>query len=905
MSKSCQPSLGPLGPNARSPRLTQSTTHHALREAFLRFFEAHDHRRHASASLIPQSDPTLLFTNAGMNQFKKYFLGEEKPEHPRAATTQKCVRAGGKHNDLENVGYTARHHTFFEMLGNFSFGDYFKKEAVDLGWEFVTKTIGLPVDRLIVTVFKGEDGIPADDEAAKLWAAVGVPSERIVRLGMKDNFWAMGDTGPCGPCSEIHYYQGDLSPAAALKIFDTPAAEDQWIEIWNLVFMQFNRDDKGVYNPLPKPSVDTGMGLERLCAVVQGRAAGKVFSNYDTDLFLPILAAIGKVLNVRYGADIDTDTAMRVIADHARAATFLIADGVLPDNEGRGYVLRRIMRRAIRYGRKIGATKPFLADICRSVAAEMQKPFPDTAAQIETVAKIVTLEEERFGETLDRGLNLFTTALAAAKAAGKGTIPGEVVFRLYDTYGFPVDLTELLAREAGIDLDMAGFESAMNEQRERARAEGAAKKGTGAQTTELFDKYGATMFTGYNDLGGRGKLLAVLDGKDGADAVLRVVLDRTPFYAESGGQIADRGELIWEGGRARVVDVQKAPGGVFVHSLRCDGAKPKAGADVELTVDRSWRRRTTTHHTATHMLQAALRETLGTHVRQAGSLVEPDRLRFDFSHFSGLAAEERLAIENRVNEKIREDIGLQIAEMSYDDAIAKGAMAFFGEKYGAIVRVVDIPGFSVELCGGTHVQSTGQIGAFLFDSEGSVSAGVRRVEALVAEAALGKVRQLENELSTVAGKLHVPKKELIRKIDAMLASLDASERELAKLRKKLAGDVAKDLHNQVETIGAYRVLAADVPAQNPAELRELCDRLRVDLPDAVLCLASGEGEQPSLYVSVPAKLEKELHAGNLLKVAAGIMGGRGGGKPGQAQGGGGDPAKIAAALAAFKDAIAK
>ncbi len=881
-------------------------THHDLRERFLRYFESHAHRRISSASLVPQSDPTLLFTNAGMVPFKPFFTGEQKPPTPRAASSQKCVRAGGKHNDLENVGYTARHHTFFEMLGNFSFGDYFKDEAIRLAWTFVTADIGLPIDRLVVTVFKGEDGIPADDEAAALWEAVGVPPERIVRLGMADNFWSMGDTGPCGPCSEIHYYQGDLDPQTAIGIFDTPAADDQWIEIWNLVFMQFERFADASMQALPKPSIDTGMGLERLCAVVQG-----VRSNYDTDLFAPILARIGELFGLSY-ADVRGDergTAMRVVADHARAAAFLIADGVLPSNEGRGYVLRRIMRRAIRYGRKLGdAGGPFLARACAAVVEEFGGVYPELREQAPVIARVVDLEEERFGATLEHGLKLFADEVATLRKAGGTILDGESVFRLYDTFGFPVDLTALLAREQGLAVDEVGFEAAMEAQRQRARRDGGFKKAAADLLAALPARPQPTLFTGNDALTGTARVLALLSGGQPVDvaeapAELDVILDRSPAYAEGGGQVGDTGWLIAPTARARLLDVQKQDG-IFLHRVRLEGGTLSRDEELRVEVDAVRRTAIVAHHTGTHMLQAALRDVLGTHVRQAGSRVDDEQLRFDFAHFAAMAPEERRAVEDRINTEIRANRPVETAEMAYDDAITAGALAFFGDKYGDRVRVVDIKGFSVELCGGTHVSSTGQIGLWLMEAESGVAAGTRRIEAVAADRALARVRGFESDLDAAATRLQTPRRGLLTRLDQLVESADAMDRELTSLKSRLAGEAAKDLAAAVEAIGPWRVLATQAGGAGIDDLRRTADRLREQMPDVVLLLASIEGDQPSLFCVVPDALQKDLHAGKLLQAAAVAMGGRGGGRPANAQGGGGDPAKVADGLNAFREAVA-
>jgi len=728
-----------------------------IRSAFLRYFEERGHRVVPSSPLVPANDPTLLFANAGMNQFKDVFLGREKRDYNRAASSQKCVRAGGKHNDLENVGRTARHHTFFEMLGNFSFGDYFKKEAIAYGWEFLTREMGLPADRLKVTIFEGEQGVPRDAEAHGFWLE-HVPAQRILELGAKDNFWAMGDTGPCGPCSEIHFFQGDELPCpeeqAGGQCLGVECECDRWLEIWNLVFMQFNRDAAGALTPLPAPCVDTGMGLERIAAIVQGR-----LSNYDTDLFQPLIQEVARLCGRPYGRDAQDDVSLRVIADHLRATTFIIADGAVPGNEGRGYVLRKIMRRALRHGRRLGIEGPFLATLTRFVVARMSSAYPELMAEADTVEKIALAEEERFSTTLRQAIGVFE-GIAAALPAG-GTVSGSDAFRLYDTYGLALDFTEELAKERGLDVDLAGFERELAAQQERARQASKMGAPTGDPVyLELLQK-GRTEFLGYTTLVVEdARVLAVLKAGHPVRRLERgeegeLILDRTPFYGESGGQVGDQGVLHSDGSAAEVTGCTLPVPGLYAHQVRVTAGGFEAGMSVRAQVDPHLRAGARRHHTGTHLLHAALRDTLGVHVKQAGSLVTADRLRFDFSHYAPVSPRELRHIENRVNAEILKSTPLETKLMGREEALAYGALAFFGDKYGERVRVVEVPGFSKEFCGGTHAATTGELGLLLISHEQGISAGTRRVEALAGEAAVaraqsddGILEQLEDAAKT-------------------------------------------------------------------------------------------------------------------------------------------------------------
>ena len=902
-----------------------------IREAFLRFFEERGHRRVTSSALVPQNDPTLLFTNSGMVQFKDVFTGREKRDYTRATTAQKCVRAGGKHNDLENVGFTARHHTFFEMLGNFSFGDYFKKDAVAWGWEFVTSAqwLGLDKARLAATVFNGEGGLPWDEEAFDLWKAQGVPVERIYKLGAKDNFWAMGDTGPCGPCSELHYFQGNDVACAeekAGKPCQGVACDcDRWLEIWNLVFMQFERGGDGTLTPLPKPSIDTGAGLERMASVAQGKR-----SNYDTDLFRSLIAAIEAVAGKKYGAsDAPDDVSMRVIADHARATTFLVGDGVLPSNEGRGHVLRRIMRRAIRHGKRLGLEKPFLAGICGAVLKEMGAAYPETAANEPFIRKVTQQEEESFRRTLDKGLLILETQIAERRAQGgallqrtienTGTnvaygsqpmpqarpqvIGGDLAFMLSDTYGFPLDLTRVIAEEQGFTVDEAGFARLLDQQRARGEWKGSGETAVGDLHKAIAAELGATRFVGYEDEATSSEVIAlVVKGARASKAVrgdrVEVITAATPFYGESGGQLGDAGMLAGPGGKVKVEDAHRPVPGLVTHlGVVAEGAL-QVGDMVELTVDRARRDLIRANHSATHLLHLALREILGEHVKQAGSVVGPDALRFDFAHFGALTGEELHQVERRVNELVRQNAGGETAELAIEDARKTGAMMIFGEKYGETVRVVTL-GPSKELCGGTHVRRTGDIAYFKIASEESIAAGVRRIVAHTGPRAVELSQKIEDELKRAAALFKAGTFEVAAKVEAAQRRARELEKALEEAGGKLAAAQSGDLAAQAVAVGAARILAVKVQGDAKA-LRELADKLRDKLGSGVVALGAEVDGKAVLLVAVTRDLTGKVKAGDLVKEAAKLVGGAGGGKPDLAQAGGADPSGLEAALEKIK-----
>ncbi|MEL7558659.1 alanine--tRNA ligase [Stutzerimonas chloritidismutans] len=866
-----------------------------IREAFLRFFEEKGHTRVASSSLIPANDPTLLFTNAGMNQFKDCFLGLEKRAYTRAATSQKCVRAGGKHNDLENVGYTARHHTFFEMLGNFSFGDYFKRDAINYAWEFLTsdKWLNLPKEKLWVTVYA------SDDEAYDIWTKeVGVPAERMVRIGdnkgapyASDNFWAMGDTGPCGPCTEIFFDHGD-------HIWGGPPGSpeedgDRYIEIWNNVFMQFNRTADGVMHPLPAPSVDTGMGLERISAVLQ-----HVNSNYEIDLFQSLLNAAAQAI----GCSNEGQASLKVVADHIRSCGFLIADGVTPSNEGRGYVLRRIVRRACRHGNKLGAKGSFFYKLVAALAAEMGDAFSELRTLQAHIERVLKTEEEQFAKTLEQGLKILEQDLADLQGS---VIPGDVIFKLYDTYGFPVDLTGDIARERELTLDEEGFEREMEAQRDRARSASA----FGMDYNSLVKVEGETRFTGYMGTSGSGKVLALFKegiavqslsaGEEGV-----VVLDETPFYAESGGQAGDCGYLSAEGLRFDVRDTSKA-GGAFLHHGILDSGTLQVGATVDATVDASVRQSTALNHSATHLLHAALRQMLGEHVSQKGSLVDSQRLRFDFSHFEAIKPEQLKALEDKVNAEIRNNSAVETEETDIETAKSKGAMALFGEKYGDQVRVLTMGGgFSVELCGGTHVKRTGDIGLFKIVSESGVAAGVRRIEAVTGEQALAYLNRAEEQLKEVAGLVKGSRDNLLDKLGAMLERNRQLEKELEQLKAKAASATGNDLASAAVNVKGVKTLAARIDGLDGKALLALVDQLKNKLGSGVILLGGVQDEKIVLVAGVTQDLTGRLKAGELMKQAAAVVGGKGGGRPDMAQGGGSDVSRLDEALAIAEEFVA-
>ncbi|MSQ77749.1 MAG: alanine--tRNA ligase [Nitrospiraceae bacterium] len=862
-----------------------SQTAESLRQGFIRYFQGYEHHAVPSAPLIPQADPTILFTNAGMNQFKRVFLGEEKRPYKRAVTAQKCLRAGGKHNDLENVGYTRRHHTFFEMLGNFSFGDYFKSDAIFYGWDYLTKTVGLPKDRLWVTVFRD------DDEAFKLWEKIGMPVSRIVRCDEKDNFWQMADTGPCGPCSEIHYDQGPSVPGDA-----TPNGEgDRVIEIWNLVFMQFERDAKGTLNPLPKPSIDTGMGLERLAAVAQG-----VHSNYDSDLFKPLLAAIGTRAGRRYGEEGVADRSMRVIADHLRAITFMITDGILPSNEGRGYVLRRILRRAARHGRLLGVSESFMGGLTGAVVEQMGKAYPELRQAAATVAEVTQGEEERFIATLDQGLPILNDMVAKAKSSSHNVLAGEQAFKLYDTYGFPMDLIAEACREQGMAVDEAGFQRALDEQRERARKAtafevAAAKPGV----VELAKTVRAPKFIGYDQLDAEAVVQAMLKGdrvvREAAEGdEIELVLDVTPFYAEGGGQAGDQGVLTGPEGRIDIKDTTRPAPTVVVHKGRVAVGRIGTGETVRASVNATTRHDAARNHTATHLVHAALRELLGPHVKQYGSLVAPNRLRFDFAHFRPLSSRDTDDIESMVNAQIRKNQAVRTDVMGVQEAVAAGALAFFGDKYGDQVRVVSVDTFSRELCGGTHCRQTGEIGVFRLVSETGVAAGVRRIECVTGSGAFMQIKQLEHEVKELSELLKAAPSELVARTKRLLAQLKDTERELEQVKLKMASG-AKD-EATVRTVNGVQVHAQRVDGMEGDELRTLADQIRDRLKSGVVALGGVKDDKVSLLVVVTKDLTATLKAGELIKVMAAAVGGTGGGRPEMAQAGGKNPEGLATAL---------
>ncbi|MCU1719929.1 alanine--tRNA ligase [Pseudomonas sp. 5P_5.1_Bac1] len=859
-----------------------------IREAFLRFFEEQGHTRVASSSLIPGNDPTLLFTNAGMNQFKDCFLGQEKRAYTRAVSSQKCVRAGGKHNDLENVGYTARHHTFFEMLGNFSFGDYFKRDAITYAWTFLTsdKWLNLPKEKLWVTVYA------SDDEAYDIWTKeVGVPAERMVRIGdnkgapyASDNFWTMGDTGPCGPCTEIFYDHG-------ADIWGGPPGSpeedgDRYIEIWNNVFMQFNRTADGVLHPLPAPSVDTGMGLERISAVLQ-----HVHSNYEIDLFQSLLAASAKAI----GCSNDAQPSLKVVADHIRSCGFLIADGVLPSNEGRGYVLRRIIRRACRHGNKLGAKGSFFYQIVAALAGEMGEAFPELKSQQAHIERVLKTEEEQFAKTLEQGLKILEQDLAELKG---NVVPGDVVFKLYDTYGFPMDLTADIARERELTIDEAGFEREMDAQRERARS----ASSFGLDYNSLVKVDVDTVFTGYTTTEDSAKIVALYkDGQsvqqlgEGEEGV--VILDRTPFYAESGGQVGDTGYLLAGAVRFDVRDTTKT-GGAFLHHGVVASGSLSVGAQVEAKVDADVQHATSLNHSATHLLHAALRQVLGDHVQQKGSLVDSQRLRFDFSHFEAIKPEQIKALEEIVNREVRKNSEVQTEETDIETAKRKGAMALFGEKYGDNVRVLSMGGdFSVELCGGIHAKRTGDIGLLKIISEGGVASGVRRIEAVTGAAALAYLNAAEEQLKEAAQLVKGSRDNLIDKLSAVLERNRQLEKQLEQLQAKAASAAGDDLANSAVDVKGVKVLAARLDGQDGKALLALVDQLKNKLGRAVILLGSVHEEKVVLVAGVTKDLTGQLKAGDLMKQAAAAVGGKGGGRPDMAQGGGVDAAALDGALA--------
>jgi alanyl-tRNA synthetase len=882
-----------------------------IREAFLRYFELNGHTRVRSAPLVPADDPTLLFTNAGMVQFKRVFLGEERRDYVRATTCQKCVRAGGKHNDLENVGHTARHHTFFEMLGNFSFGDYFKAEAIAFAWEFFTRDLAIDRRRLMATVFTD------DNDAFGLWKKVaGLSDDRILRLGEKDNFWAMGDTGPCGPCSELHVHQGDHLPCAEVaagRPCQGVACEcDRWLEVWNLVFMQFNRDAGGTLTPLPRPSIDTGMGLERIAAVMQGK-----LSSWDTDLFAPLIARVSGLATRPYGAREDDDVSMRVIADHGRTATFLIADGVTPSNEWRGYVLRRIMRRAMRHGRLLGLTEPFLWKTVGWVGDVMGRAYPELVAERARIEESVRAEEERFAETLDSGMRRIDDYLAA-EGEGRGrAVDGRFLFTLYDTYGFPRDLAEDVLRERGWAVGEAterAWTEEMEAQRDRARAGAAFAAGEEGESAAVYQRLGAEIppveFVGYQSLTTPARVLALVRGAErvreaGEGDEVEVILDRTPAYAESGGQVGDTGTLVGRQGRGDIVDTYYRGNKLIVHRVQVRAGGFHENEDVAVAVESPRRMGLRQHHTGTHLLHAALRRVLGTHVAQAGSLVAPDHLRFDFSHGSGVKDREVEQIEELVNEQVQANTPVTHQVMDLKEALAAGAMALFGEKYGDRVRVVKIGDFSTELCGGTHLDATGQIGFFKVGTEGAVAAGVRRIEAVAGTAAVEAVARQERVLREIGDILKIAPPEAPARLRKLLEEQRALAKQLAELEGRVARSRADELVAGARQVNGVAVVTGRIDGLDADGLRAVADRLRDRLGSGIVLVGSVADGKVNLVAAVTKDLTRRFHAGKLVQEAARAVGGGGGGRPDLAQAGGKEPAKLDAALDGVYDAVAR
>jgi alanyl-tRNA synthetase len=872
-----------------------SKTGAQLRSAFLAYFEKNGHKILPSASLVPGNDPTLLFTNAGMVQFKEYFLGLSSADWKRAATAQRCLRVSGKHNDLENVGYTARHHTLFEMLGNFSFGDYFKKDAIFFGWDFLTREVGLDGARMTVSVFR------EDDEAYDLWhKTMGIPASRIVRFDEKDNFWSMGPTGPCGPCSEILYDQGE-GVGCGRPGCSVGCDCDRFLEIWNLVFMQFNQDESGTRTPLPKPSIDTGMGLERLAGVAQG-----VTSNYDTDLFRPILEGISRRCGIPPGKSPVLDAAMRVVADHARATAFLIADGIVPSNDGRGYVLRRIMRRALRHGKKLGFDGPFLHRVAGTVVEEFREAYPGLGQSATFIDTVAFQEERRFLETLDAGLRMVEEEFSLMSRTGGKVFPGEVAFRLYDTYGFPADLTADLCRERGFALDPSGFEAEMEKQRAQSRVswKGGEVGAQDAVADELSRAGISVEFVGYERLESDARVVAIF--RDGvrvdfasAGEEAELVTDVTPFYGESGGQAGDIGDVQGDDFSLRVRDTRRPSADQVIHRVQVLSGTVREGQTARLRVDDPVRRLTQGNHTATHLLQAALRKILGTHVKQAGSYVGPDKLRFDFSHFEALSGETLYAVEEEVNRAVFSPRPVAWEYLPYEKAVAAGAMAFFGEKYADIVRMVTVPDVSRELCGGTHVRNTAEIGLFHILSEGAVAAGVRRIEAVTGLPAWRRLREEAETLHGVARELKVAAPEVPDRVRKLAAQIKALEKSLQEARRRSSRDLVGEILSGARESGGIRRVAAEVEPMDAAALRELADSLKGKLSSGILLLGAREGDRCHLVAGVTADLTGRFSASDIVRKAAALVGGGGGGRKDMAQAGGSRVEKLPEALASI------
>ena len=870
-----------------------------IRKKFLQYFEDRGHTVVPSCSLVPKNDPTLMFTNAGMVQFKDVFLGEEKRNYNRAVSVQKCVRAGGKHNDLEMVGRTARHHTFFEMLGNFSFGDYFKKEAIQFAWEFLTDVIGLPRDRLYISVF--ED----DDEAFNLWVdEVKMPRERIYKMGEKDNFWAMGPTGPCGPCSEIFIDQGKTVGCGQ------PSCEvgcdcDRFLEIWNLVFMQYDRNESSKLTPLPNPCIDTGMGLERLAAVVQGRT-----TNYDTDLMMSIINEAARITGKEYGKQDEVNVSLRVLTDHARASAFLISDGVIPSNEGRGYVLRKIMRRGLRHGKLLGQKGPFFHRITSKVIDDFREAYPDLNNNKDFIQKVVINEEESFGNTLHYGTQRLEEILEKVRKEKLTAIPGEEIFKLYDTYGFPTDLVDETAKDAGLALDMEGYTRAMNDQKAKAIAswKGSGEKEVASFYKEFLQSSSPTVFEGYGITQGEGRVLAILKDQEPVDSAssgddIEFLTDKTPFYGESGGQVGDSGRAFNENIQLELNDANKPLPGLIVHKAKIVQGTLHTGDNLTLEVNRHTRGDTALNHSATHLLHAALKEVLGEHIKQAGSLVASNRLRFDYTHFSPLTDKERIRIESRVNEKIRENIQVLTQEMDIDSAIKEGAMALFGEKYGEAVRVVNIPGFSKELCGGTHVTATGDIGLFRITSEGGIASGVRRIEAVTGATAYDTIRAEQESLSAIRGLLKAPSHEEIAKLKKLLAKNRQLEKEVSALKEKLVSGKESTGTDDVQKVGEISYLIKKLEGMDAKTLRTFIDNAKNQLKSGIVVVGSVADGKVSMAAGVTKDLTDKYHAGNIIKQIAVIVGGNGGGRPDMAQAGGSKIEKLDEALKKAEELI--
>ena len=875
-------------------------TSNEIRRRFLKFFEDRGHTIVKSSSLVPAGDPTLLFINAGMNQFKDVFLGREQRSYSTAASCQKCVRAGGKHNDLDEVGHTRRHQTFFEMLGNFSFGAYFKTEAIQYAWDLLTKEFGIPAERLWITVFR------EDDEAENIWiSGMGVPRDRIIRLDEKDNFWQMGETGPCGPCSEIYYDFGAHASELGHTNCAFPCDCGRYVEIWNLVFMQFDRDAKGHLTPLPKPSIDTGMGLERISCVLQGK-----ISNYETDLLRPIIDRACEILNVEYGASGATDTSLRIIADHVRATTFLISDGVIPSNEGRGYVLRKIMRRGIRQGTLLGRREPFLYQLSGYVTEMMKEAYPELINSREYVARVIKTEEERFAAMVTVGLQRMEEVIAQLEKSGKDTIPGVEIFKLYDTFGFPLDFTKEIADEKSMKLDMQGFEAELEKQRERARQSWKGDEAVSPLYKQFVEK-GGTQFLGYQAVQATSRIVGiVVEGKlaesiEGAGKVAEIILNETPFYAESGGQIGDTGKLTSPSGAASVTDTYSPFRGVTVHKTRMDFGRLSIGDEVQAQVDVERRRRIAANHTGTHILHAVLRETLGTHVKQAGSLVAPDRLRFDYTHFAPLTDREIQEIEQKINDIVFRNLPVQTKVMDINAAIAGGALAFFGEKYQQEVRVVSIPEVSMELCGGTHTKMTGDVGLFKIVSDSSIASGVRRIEALTGFGTYLRLEEDEDLIQEIAHTLRTPRTELPRAIARLLDQQRQLEGELEAIKRKSANAQIGNLVEAPKEVGGIPVIARKVEGIDPSMLRELAENTGTKIGSGVVVLGLASTGKASLVAVVSPDLQKRLHAGKIIKKVAEMVGGSGGGRPDFAQAGGKDSEKLDEALQAVYNIVAE